>query len=308
MRHNVIRRLSRFVACLVVLEGCAAGGGNSGGGDEPGASPDASTGLGPTSDAATCEPPDMLIVLDRTMSMHFTPENTKPENSPTGRLASKWAIAVAAVEQLAATFDGTIRFGLELFPRDPGGGACVTLAQRIAGLTSTNPMCEEGEIAVTPALAAGASVAGAIDVETTGLCSSTPIGAGLSTARAALQAAAHPGREAYALLITDGKDSCDPALALAQTQALAASGVRTFVVGFGAAGANDGVEPAQLNDLACAGRTAAGFPAPCTASATGDYRATAPNGPPLYLRADDAAALAAALSSTAGDVCCGCVL
>lgn len=248
----------------------------------------------------------MLFALDRTLSMHVRPDGTAPPNTAAGRRASKWGLAVAAVETLTATYGDTIRFGLSLFPKNPGGGACVTLAQLAGGTTATNPTCQVGEVLEPPALASASAIAGAIDIDTTELCVSTPIGGGIEVATTELASIHVAGRDQYVVLLTDGQDTCDAAGALAKIQALAAAGVKTFVIGFGATGT--GINAKQLDNFACAGRTAVGFPAPCTADASGNYKATSPGtGAALYLAAEDATALSASLGALAGQVCCGCI-
>ncbi len=260
----------------------------------------------PPSVAPACDAPDMLVMLDRTMSMYRRPDGTAPPNTPDGRRQSKWHVAVGAVEAVTAKFQTTIRFGLELFPRDPGQSLCVTVEQRLDGQGARNPICEPGEVAVPPALSAAGAIASAIDPETTLLCKSTPIGAGLATARATLGSLEEPTRAQYVLLVSDGGDSCDPASAVKEAQALSAAGVKTFVVAF--EGSGEGIDHGLLNDLACAGRTAPGFPATCTVDAMGDHTATDRLGPALYLTADHAEALDATFGEIAGKVCCGCIL
>jgi len=295
--------------------GSSAGGGSGGdGGASASGGTSSGTGGGGTggiviSDAGgdgspLCDPPDMLIVLDRTMSMHRRPDGTpatmtKPEES-------KWWIAVNAIESLTASLDKTLRFGLELFPKDPGGNVCVTLEQRINGITATNPICQEGEVVVSPKLSASADIANAIDPFTTRLCNSTPIGAGLQTATTELASIQATGRPQYAILISDGQDSCDDALVMTNAHALAKAGAKLFVIGFDAS-AGTGVSKSQLNQLACAGRTAKGFPAPCTDDGQGNFSATNPDGEVLYLLADNAPGLTSALQSVTSSVCCGCV-
>jgi hypothetical protein len=61
-----------------------------------------------------------------------------------------------------------------------------------------------------------------------------------------------------------------------------------------------------LDDVACAGMTAPGFPAPCTKGANG-YTATSTSGPLLFYSAGDGASLQAALQGITSSVCCGCV-
>jgi hypothetical protein len=80
-----------------------------------------------------------------------------------------------------------------------------------------------------------------------------------------------------------------------------------FVDAFGS-GALGGIDRGLLNGMACAGQTAAGFPAGCTANGSGDYRATDRTGAALFLTANDAAGLTSAFEQVAGSVCCGCIL
>lgn len=283
---------------------CGDDAGDGKGGD--GGSPEGDGGGGgPVIDASSdCEAPDMLLLIDRTMSMHRTPEGDRPiDNTPAGRATSKWAIAVNAIESVTSSLDSGIRFGLALFPIDPGGDACVTLEQRIAGAIADNQQCQGGELLVPPGIGSAAGIAAAIDVETTRLCDSTPIGAGLQSAKAELGAIQNPIRNQFVVLLTDGKDTCDDDLALAQVHAMADDSVHVYVIGFGGAGVDNGL----LNDLSCAGGTATGFPATCTADGNGHYTATDRDGPALYQTADDAAQLVSTLEDFAGEVCCGCV-
>ena len=256
-----------------------------------------------------CLPPDALIVLDRTQSMHRTPDGQTPVDAP-AYASSKWSQAIAGIETLsAAPTDQTVRFGLELWPRDPGGGQCVTLAERIEqNKMATNPMCEAGEVVLPPLIDNGASIAAIVDPATTLLCNTTPTGQALITAGDYLAGIAEPGREQYAILVTDGADwdfSCPDPSPLGAVQDLAEQGVKTFVVGFSGEEAMMGAT-AYLNDLACAGQTAKGFPGPCSATPDG-FVAVDPNSQiPVYLQADNKADLDVALGSIADEVCCGC--
>ena len=308
--------LTRLLACLLVLMACDPGEGGGGDatdrtdtqpadmGGEDGATD--SRDFGPRPDLAFdgggCEPPQLLVLLDRTMSMHKTADGSDPLDTPDGRLLTKWGVAVGAIETMASELDETIDFGLALFPKDEPG-TCVTLSERIGGTTASNVACEEGEVLVSPAAGTGAAIDAALDVDGAQLCRSTPIGAGLVTARDALEAL-DDGRDQLVLLVTDGGDTCapergpDPAAIAGQ---LHLDGVDTFVVGFGS-----GINPAVLNGAACAGGRAPegscmegpeGYPVPID-----------PAGEPLYLDAGDSDALQAALESVAGDICCGCLL
>jgi hypothetical protein len=155
----------------------------------------------------TCDPPELLFALDRTLTMHKTVDGGTPVDAP-NYASSKWAQAIAAIEGVAGSgLDGDLRLGLELWPRDPGGGQCLTLAERITNSKqATNPQCEAGEILVPPALDNGAAITAAIDPLTTNICISTPTGAGLLTASDWLIDHVVPGRKQYVVLVTDGAD------------------------------------------------------------------------------------------------------
>ena len=299
-------------------------GTSAGTGTSQGTSP--TTGDGPTgpgttetTDAATtgetdtggaaCEPPDMLIVLDRTLTMHRTPDGQKPVDGP-NYASSKWYQAITAIEGLVQPpFDSSVRFGLELWPREPEGDPCVTLAQQVTGSkTATNPSCEPGEIAIDVGPGAGQAIIDLLDPATTRLCSSTPTGEALYTAGAYLEGIKAPGRDQYVLLVTDGADwanTCPQPDPLKAVQDLEAKGIKTFIVGFNGEEAQLGAL-GFLNNLACAGQTAKGFPGPCVETQDGWTGIAVDQPVPVYLQADDAAELTLALQSVIDDVCCGC--
>ena len=301
----------RWLVAMVAVSLVAGCGGNSraidGGNGDGGAVVDAGPVIdaGPRVDAGNCQAPDMLIVLDRTMSMHRRPDGTVPLDTPAGHMESKWYLAITALEAVTANLDTTIRFGLEMFPRDPGNNVCVTLSQRIQQMTATNPTCEAGAIDVSPDLDTAVAIDTAMDPETTRLCTSTPIGAGLGTAITELAAIADPIRDQYAVLLTDGQDTCNEALSLSNAQALGADGVGLYVIGFD--GSGTGVDHGHLNDLACAGRTAPDPTTNCMSDGMGGFIATDRTGPTLYLLADSAAVLTTQLEDVAGTVCCNCI-
>jgi hypothetical protein len=267
-------------------------------------------------DSGNCDPPDMLIVLDHTDSMQRMPNGTKPANTDAGHAQSKWVLACDAVKAVTAPpSDQGLRFGLEPFPLDPdvitdagGTGHCQTLTALLGGATSNNTSCQGGEVLVSPALGTGAQIATLLDPETMKLCVSTPIQAALLTAQQALAQVAAAGRKQFVLLVTDGGETCvNGAQVISTTQTLAAAGIDTYVVGFGASDAGaSGVNVPLLNNLACAGMTAKSFSTACTQQGNG-WVAAQPNGPPLFLAAEDGASLQSALSSVTSSVCCGCV-
>jgi hypothetical protein len=284
---------------------------DSSGGDDGGV---ISLGDGSTGDGASCTPPDMLIVLDHTDSMSDTPQGTKPANTATGHATTKWYLATQAIKSaVAAPQDQKIAYGLEPFPLDPkvitdagGTGSCETLTALLGGTASTNTQCQAGEVLVSPKVGTGSSITNLLDPETFRLCVSTPIAKALSTAKQELASIEKTGMAQYVLLVTDGGETCSGDV-LGEAQTLAAAGVKTFVVGFGSAdGGAGGVNTKLLDQVACAGMTATGFPAPCTKTDGGGYTATSTSGPPLFYLAEDGTALKTALQTITSKVCCGC--
>jgi len=188
---------------------------------------------------------------------------------------------------------------------------CLTLAEKVMGGVATNPACEDGDILVPPALGTTANIAPLLDPTTAHICTSTPTGAALLTAMAYLKANKSPGRGQYIMLVTDGADwdqTCPMPDPLGITQQLAKDGIKTFMVGFSATGdiKPGGTGAPFLNNMACAGLTAKGFPDTCVMTAAG-YAAKDPTGQTLYLLASDGAALTTAFNGIATDLCCNCV-
>jgi hypothetical protein len=184
-------------------------------------------------------PPNLLVVLDRSCSM----------DEDAGSGATKWEIAVAAINQLTTSFDGDIRFGLTLFP------------------DKVTPDCKQDLIPIPVDPAAGPAIqtllTAALD-NTDALFPKGPCVTNIDTAME--QAASEPAfldmdRQSFALLITDGKQSsgCSAgggdAGTLQTITDLAAAKVPTFVVGFGA-----GVDVNQMNEFADAGGMPSGDP------------------------------------------------
>ncbi len=160
---------------------------------------------------------NFLIVLDHSGSMSRSISSG----------GSKWSVATTAVKQVTSQYQSTIRFGLNLFSSpadcDPGGNVV--------------PVGDMTAAAISAALPTGANGNG------------TPIAGALGVA-ANEPSLADPTRADFVLLVTDGEENCngDP---VAAVTALAAKGVKTYVVGFGAE-----VSPATLNGMATAGGTA----------------------------------------------------
>lgn len=279
---------------------------------------DSATGF---NDAATpdggCVPAEVLVVIDRSVSMAAMPDGTYPADTDAGLASSKWYQAIEALYTVSTPpMDQGIAFGVELFPLDPdtldGGnpdaGHCASLEQIVkasgiglgnkdAGMP-TNKQCMGSELAVAPALDAGSAIVSAVDPLGTKLCYSTPIGDALGYADTILANDPFKGAK-YVVLITDGEETCkgDP---LTATQKLAADGIETFVVGFGLEGSN-GVDAYMLNNLACAGGTATDFSTNCIQQG-GGFVSVATT--PIFYVAQNGPALTAALHQITGGVYC----
>jgi hypothetical protein len=205
-------------------------------------------------------PPNLLVVLDRSCSM------TK---QVAGSGMNKWQIAVAALQQMTTSYVGKIRFGLTLFP------------------DKVNPSCQQDAIPYPVGPGNEAAIQAVLTAALSNqdpLYPDGPCVTNIDTAM--LQATTDPGfadpdRDSYALLLTDGQQSSDCNAAggdAGTTQIvsdLLASGVPTFVLGFG-----DEVDPQSLNAFATAG----GVPA---------------MGANAYYDASDQASLDAALAAIA---------
>lgn len=272
---------------------------------------DAPQDSGTRFDAGTldCTPPDVLIALDRTLTMHRTAAGDTPADTAAGHASAKWTQAIEGIETLVAPpLDTTVRFGLELWPKvEP---QCVTLGERIRGVMATNASCEGPEVLVEPDLGTGAQIAATLDPETTPLCLSTPTGVALLGARQFLEAHHDAGTAQFVVLVTDGADwdvSCPTPDPRDVVEGLSDAGISTVVVGFSAEMAvQNGVGTGFLNDLTCAGGTAKDPARQCAATADGHTRAV-PDAGVLFYVATDAQQLVESLRDFTRDVCCGCI-
>jgi hypothetical protein len=175
------------------------------------------------------DPPDLLIVLDRSGSMN-SPIPMFPPN-----FTAKWTIMRDALNALAAEFQDNIRFGLAEFP--------------------TNDDC---------AVDNGAAVRVPIDLnqapEIMGYFQSraangnTPAQLGLQAALTYYNTIPVNPAGRFVLFATDGEPNCstgDPAAeTVAAVTALAGAGIKTYVLGFGGGFTDDAV----LNNSAQAGQ------------------------------------------------------
>ncbi len=191
--------------------------------------------------------PHLMIVLDRSGSM----------KSQVGS-QSKWTIAKSAIYNLTTHYSGQIDFGLILFPRWPHV-----------------KNCSSGKVNVNVGPGTGGSINSMLN--TAYPDGDTPIGTSLDAARTYLSSVSYSGKPQYVLLVTDGKETCQPNWPNVATAKLYSAGIKTYVVGFGS-----GVKPSSLTDAAKAGGTG------------------------KYYQADNYAQLEAALKTIAAAVsCCG---
>ena len=209
------------------------------------------------------DPPDLLIVLDRSSSMILA-----PGFPPVGM--SKWRIMTDALTELTAARESNIRFGLAVFPTDGSCGVSASAAVSVdidQASEISNWMSSNGPNGDTPAQY--------------GLQRALDIYSGMPVNPA--------GR--YVLFATDGAPNCggnppdveisSDAEVVAAVEALAANDIKTYVLGFGGV---FGLDPAVLNDAALAG----GVPRM--------------GGPPHFYQASNADELDAVLEEISGGI------
>jgi MYXO-CTERM domain-containing protein len=173
-----------------------------------------------------CTPARLMIVLDKSSSMQ------------TGTIAgvTKWNIAKNAIDQVATGYQDNLQLGLDIFPQPDECGAGLVLVNPALG--NRNPIMSQLS---SPPPSAG---------------NWTPISQTLE-ALALYPAMTSPGAPAYAVLVTDGWQWCDPYDASTRfdgvdaISSMNAAGITTFVVGFGGA-----VDALALNQMAVEAGTA----------------------------------------------------
>jgi hypothetical protein len=208
-------------------------GASSGGGGSPGSS-NLDVNCGSVTHGAQMQPPDILIVQDKSGSMNQLADGTSCGNmcATTG----KWAQMTAAIKSVTAMTDTTVNWGLKFF------------ATSNSGCTVNNG----AEVPVAPMTAA--AIATAINGAAPG--SSTPTTAAMNAAVAYMKTLTDTNPK-YIMLATDGLPNCaaggnnqtdDSPAAIASVAAAAAAGFPTFVVGIGSTMAD-----ATLTSMANAG-------------------------------------------------------
>ncbi len=210
------------------------------------------------------DPPDLLIVLDRSGSMMLNPEGFIGGQT-------RWTIMKNALQELLDARESNIRFGLTVFPTDedcavdPGARVGIDLNNGSAIMDYLNSISYGGN---------------------------TPAQYALIEALAYYQTIPVNPEGQYVLFATDGAPNCggDPPNVdissneetVQAVEDLASAGYNTFVLGFGSS--FFGLDTQVLNDAALAGQE------------------PKPNGPPHYYFADDADSLQEALDQIAGGI------
>ena len=176
------------------------------------------------------DPPDLLVVLDRSGSMADPPITFPPTFTP------KWQIMRDALVQITQMKDQNIRFGLLEFPSDDNCSA--DAVPEVAIGLGTSPQFSSYFGMRAPG-------------------GNTPAYIGLQDALAYYNSIQVNMAGRYVLFATDGLPNCgggDPGTAsnpetVAAVTALFNAGIKTYVIGFGTFGLNTGV----LDDAAVAG-------------------------------------------------------
>ncbi|HVZ35483.1 MAG TPA: vWA domain-containing protein, partial [Polyangiaceae bacterium] len=202
--------------------------------------------------------PEMLIVLDRSGSMSPTLNDTGTD---------RWSGSVQAVNEVTASFDQQIDFGLMTFPAFDGTpGDPVDLLGSLIGPDA----CASGKLDVPIASSNSSAISQTLGGMSPG--GFTPTAATLTEALDVLSGPVAADQQAvspkYVLLVTDGDPNCSDgsgglsALGGADLQArqqtldaikaLTDAGVQTFVVGYQTAGTQFA---GQLDQMAVAGGT-----------------------------------------------------
>jgi hypothetical protein len=169
----------------------------------------------------------MMIVLDRSCSMN---KELAGSGSPT-----KWSVATEAVGKLTTQYAGKLDFGLILFP----------------DAASTPDACiQDAPIPVNVGAGNEQKIVDALKANAPNAPCTTPIRAAVAQVSVDPVFAAPyagTGRRSFALLITDGKPTCNEmdADVAGEVKALHQRGYATYVVGFG-----DKVSPTALDAFA----------------------------------------------------------
>jgi len=229
------------LACSLVACGPGPKPGGNGGDDDGSGNPDGNTTTGGDADASCGaqqadigvmnlgDPPDLLVVLDRSGSMAEPPMTFPPTFTP------KWNIMRNGLVSVVTSKQAQIKFGLLEFPSDD---LCAADATAEVGI----------------ALNAAGSFSGYFGSRQPG--GNTPAHTALTSALAYFNSIPVNMAGRYVLFATDGLPNCggpaqdqaSNAETVAAVTALFNAGIPTYVLGFGSF-----ASPTVLNDAAVAG-------------------------------------------------------
>ena len=159
----------------------------------------------------SCDPPSVMVLMDHSGSMNEKVSDVK-----------KYSMAKTALNGVLTDYQSNVSFGLMFFP--------------------TTGSCGTGDVAVTPALDNKSTIMGEVESHDPQSGKYTPLFSILGATLSEYNKTAYDGQRKFALLITDGKETCHPDKnndtqmrnhLKAQAEALKAAGIIPFVIGFG---------------------------------------------------------------------------
>jgi hypothetical protein len=148
-------------------------------------------------------PPPVMLVLDKSGSMV---NNSWDHDSDAGTAdVTRWTTLHGVTDTILTDFEGSIQFGLQLFPSSTATTSCANDAS-----------CPACDVAGTPEVAIDIDNRAAIlaamptaDADSSSVAGATPAAGGLTNAKAALDAALDAGEVGAAMIfITDGAANC----------------------------------------------------------------------------------------------------
>lgn len=188
-------------------------------------------------------PPNVLLIFDRSCSMRRRLDasgfGTGPDDART-----RWAVGRDAVLELVTRFGGRVFWGLMMYP-DPREGCPGEVSAEVLPAPGTAAEIERqfGRMNIQPF-----GLCGLDNSDTTTQPRQTPTSRALEAA-ATLPELMDPMRDNFAIVITDGGESCVENDALSTiTSGLVASGVPVGVIGFAT-----GSDVSSLEAIASAG-------------------------------------------------------
>ena len=189
---------------------------------------------------------NMMILLDRSYSMHWRPEDDTGEDEPVGAddPESRWQIALGAIDTLLAAHEDDIAFGLAVYPH-----SSFTSGNFVCDAGPEDPGCQAGDVLIDRKFAAAADIRAELaSMEPYGC---TPSGQSITAVAAEASLDATDAAN-YILYVTDGVQNCgsDQQSAVAELRDLDPE-IRTYVVGF-----TPDISFNTLNATAVAGGTA----------------------------------------------------